>query len=321
MGELNTWFVSPGHHTVASVKAARIHEYGSDISYDDVPIPVPSPGEVLIKVAATSFNPTEAALCAGLLADLLPIGELPFTLGWDVAGTVIARGSGADRFELGDQVIGVLDGGAAAEYATAPAVRLVPAPATVPLEHAAAIPLAGLTAWQAVFEHGQVVAGQRVLVNGAGGGVGGFAVQLAKHAGAFVIATASPRSTATVRELGADQVVDYTVTPVTRALAAKVDVALNVVGFGPQDDIVPWVEAGGRIISVSVPVDVPSGVDVTASHMVMRNDVQDLAALVKLVDAGVVSVAVTDSVPLAGLAEVHRRSAAGLIHGKVVIRP
>jgi NADPH:quinone reductase-like Zn-dependent oxidoreductase len=246
--------------------------------------------------------------------------DLPYTLGWDVAGTVTAIGADVRTLAVGDRVIGMLDGGAAADYVTAPVSRLAAAPITVPLAHAAAIPLAGLTAWQAVFEHAGVAAGQRVLVNGAGGGIGGFTVQLAKHAGAHVIATAGPRSAATVREQGADQVIDYTVTPVPEALDAPVDVVLNIVGFTPDQAaaLIPWIRPGGVVIDVSKPFGLDA--QITARHMVTRSDAADLAALVKLVDAGVVTIDVTETYPLTGLAEVHRRSEAGQGRGKVVVR-
>lgn len=152
------------------MKSSRIHEYGdpSVIRYETVPRPRPAFGEVLVHVAATSFNPTEAALRAGMLQAFLPVA-LPYTLGWDVSGTVAEVGAGVEGFAVGDRVIGRLDsGGAAAEYVRARATELVAAPASIPLANAAALPLAGLTAWQAVFEHGKVRAGQRVLVNGAG---------------------------------------------------------------------------------------------------------------------------------------------------------
>ncbi len=302
------------------MKAARIRSFGSAISFDDLPIPVPAPGEVLLEVAATSFNPTELALRSGVLASLFPI-TLPFTLGWDVAGTVVALGPGVDTLALGDHVIGVLDGGAAAEYVAAPASQLVHAPVTVPLAHAAAIPLAGLTAWQTVFEHAGVVAGQRVLVNGAGGGVGGYAVQLAKHAGAHIIATASPRSHQTVASQGADHIIDYTTTPVTEALSEPVDTILNITGFPDTADILPWVRPGGVIISVSVPVTVPSTVDIRAAHMVMRNDPEDLRRLVSLIDAGSVTLDITETHPLTALPDIHHRAEAGEIRGKIIMRP
>ncbi|MEV0535531.1 NADP-dependent oxidoreductase [Kitasatospora sp. NPDC050463] len=307
------------------MKTARIHAFGdaSVIRYDDVPRPRPGAGEVLVRVAATSFNPTEAALRAGLLQAFLPV-DLPYTLGWDVAGTVAEIGPGTEGFTVGDRVVGRLEGaGAAAEYVRAPGALLVPAPAAVPLTHAAALPVAGLTAWQAVFEHGKVAAGQRVLVNGAGGGVGGFVTQLAKYAGAEVIATASPRSAGAVRRHGADQVIDYTAGPVAAALDGPVDTLLNLVPLSPHDTVAlaSAVRPGGRIVSIATPVEPPADAGVRATHMVARNDAADLAALVELVDAGKVALDISASHSLADLANVHRLSEAGRIRGKVVIVP
>ncbi|MEV4637484.1 hypothetical protein AB0J80_09050 [Actinoplanes sp. NPDC049548] len=144
------------------MRAARISSYGdpSVIRIEELDPPVPHAGQVLVEVAATSMHPTETALRSGLLAALMPV-TLPLTLGWDVAGTVDGR-----------PVVGMLDAGAAAGYAVVPADRLVTAPAGVPLADAAALPLAGMTAWQAVAEQARVRAGKRVLVNGAGGGIG-----------------------------------------------------------------------------------------------------------------------------------------------------
>ncbi|WP_327129861.1 NADP-dependent oxidoreductase [Streptomyces sp. NBC_01727] len=307
------------------MKAARVHEYGdtSVIRYDSVPRPQPAFGEVLVHVAATSFNPTEAALRAGMLQAFLPV-DLPYTLGWDVAGTVAEIGAGAEGFAVGDRVIGRLDGaGAAAEYVRAPAAVLVAAPVSVPLASAAALPLAGLTAWQTVFEHGKVAAGHRVLVNGAGGGVGGFVTQLAKHAGAEVIATASPRSTEAVLRQGANQVIDYTAGPVSAALDGPVDTLLNLVPLSPSDAAVlaSLVRPGGRIISIATAIEPPADAGVSAMHMVARNDVAHLAGLVKLIDAAALSIDISESRPLAGLADVHRLSESGRTRGKVIIIP
>lgn len=293
------------------MRAARIHEYGDPtvIRIDEIPVPVPGPGEALIRVAATSLNPTEAALRSGLLAGLLPV-TLPLTLGWDVAGTV-----------AGEPVVGMLDLGAAAEFAVAPATALVPAPATIPLADAAALPLAGMTAWQAVTEHARIAPGERVLVNGAGGGIGGFAVQLARHAGAYVLATASPRSAATVRSLGADEVLDYTAGPL--APGAPVDAVLNCAAIAPAAAaaLVPLVRPGGRIVTVATPIEAGAESGVTAWHMVTRNDPADLATLVKLVDAGVLRPVITARRTLADLPELHRQAEAGGTHGKIIMTP
>lgn len=306
------------------MKAARIHEYGdaSVIRYEDVPRPAPGPGEVLTRVAASSFNPSEMALRSGLLRSILPL-NLPYTLGWDVAGTVVEIGSDVHTLAVGDRVVGRLDGGGAAEYVAAPADTLVPAPVAIPLANAAAIPVAGLTAWQAVFEHARITPGQRVLVNGAGGGVGGFAVQLAKHAGAQVIATASPRSAAAVRQLGADQIVDYSASPVNDAVERPVDTVLNLAAINPSEAaaLIPLVRPGGVIVSIATPIEPPTDASVSAMHMVARNDVNHLAALVKLVDAGTVRLDIDSSRPLADLAAVHRDAEAGHTRGKTILIP
>ncbi|MEU6845634.1 NADP-dependent oxidoreductase [Streptomyces sp. NPDC046716] len=307
------------------MNTARIHEYGdtSVIRYEAVPRPRPAFGEVLVRVAATSFNPTEAALRAGMLQAFFPV-DLPYVLGWDVAGTVAEIGAGVEGFTVGDRVIGRLDsGGAAAEYVRAPAALLVAAPMSVPLASAAALPVAGLTAWQAVVEHGKVTAGQRVLVNGAGGGVGGFVTQLAKRAGAEVIATASPRSTQAVLRQGADQVVDYTAGPVAAAVDGQMDTLLNLVPLSPPDAaaLAPLVRPGGRIISIATPIEPGADAGVSAMHVVAHNDVAHLAALVELVDAAELSIDISESRPLTELADVHHLSESGHIRGKVVIVP
>lgn len=289
------------------MRAARIHEYGGPaaIRIDEVPPPVPEPGQVLIRVTATSMNPTETALRSGHLAALVG-GNLPLTLGWDVAGTVD-----------GEPMIGMLTSGAAAEFAVAPAATLVPAPTSIPLADAAAIPLAGLTAWQAIFEQARIAPGERVLINGGGGGIGGFAVQLARHAGAHVIATASPRSTAAVRGFGAAEVLDYTAGPLTPA--APVDAIVNCAAIPPETAAVlpSLVRPGGRIVTVATPITASGGV--RAWHMVTRNDPADLAALVKLVDEGVVRTHITGRRRLADLPELHRLAETGRIHGKVIV--
>ncbi|WP_189227493.1 NADP-dependent oxidoreductase, partial [Saccharothrix coeruleofusca] len=214
------------------MKAVRFHEYGEPevLRFEDAEQPAPGAGQVRIRVAATSFNPIDAGVRAGSRRDVMPVA-LPHTPGRDVAGAVDALGEGVHGLEVGDQVVGFLpmmEDGAAAEHIVMSAELLTPAPKRVPLADAAALPLVGLTAWQALFDHGGLAAGQRVLINGAGGAVGGYAVQLAKWAGAHVIATASPRSGKSVRDWGADEVVDHTATEVVEAVGEPVDLVLNL---------------------------------------------------------------------------------------------
>ncbi|MGY6653013.1 NADP-dependent oxidoreductase [Amycolatopsis sp. TRM77291] len=295
------------------MKAARIHQHGDAtvIRIQEIARPVPAAGEVLIQVAATSFNPTEVALRSGALRDLVPV-TLPLTLGWDVAGTIVELGEGVRTHVVGDQVTGWIDG-AAAEFAVADAATLVTAPTTIPLADAAALPLAGLTAWQAV-ERARLVPGERLLVNGAGGGIGGFVVQLAKRAGAHVVATASPRSRQAVLRYGADLIVDYT----TTSLEGQVDVVLNLVGLDEPRSaaLAALVRPGGRIVSVTNEFETP-----IAERVVARNDSAQLAELVALVDSGAITVEVAERHRLTELASLHRRSEAGDIRGKVVVLP
>jgi NADPH:quinone reductase-like Zn-dependent oxidoreductase len=311
-----TWVAEHAHAFHATMRAARIHAYGGPevIRYEQAPLPTPGPGEVLIHVAATSFNPSETALRSGMLQAVLPV-TLPYALGWDVAGTVAGVGPGVSRWTPGDRVIGRLDaGGAAAEYVAAPADVLAAAPATISLADAAAIPVAALTAWQALFEHANVTAGQRVLVNGAGGGVGGFTVQLAKHAGATVIATASARSVAAVGALGADQIVDYTAEP----LPGGVDAVINLAGISldAAAELASLVRPGGAAVSIATPMSSKA-----ATHFVTRNDPAQLAQIVALVDAGNLIVDIAESHPLAELASIHHRSETGQTRGKIILLP
>jgi NADPH:quinone reductase-like Zn-dependent oxidoreductase len=311
-----SWVAEHAHAFRVTMRAARIHAYGGPevIRHEQAPLPTPGPGELLIHVTATSFNPSETALRSGMLQAVLPVA-LPYTLGWDVAGTVAAVGPGVNRWTPGDRVIGRLDaGGAAAEYVVAPAEVLAAAPATISLADAAAIPVAALTAWQALFEHANVTAGTRVLVNGAGGGVGGFAVQLVKHAGATAIATASARSAAVVGALGADEVVDYTTEP----LPGEVDAVINLVGISldAAAELASLVRPGGAAVSIATPLPAGAG-----THFVARNDATQLARIVALVDAGDLTVDIAESHPLTDLASIHHRSETGQTRGKIILIP
>ena len=216
------------------MKAMRFHEFGGPdvLRYEEIEEPTPDAGEVRIRVAATSFNGVDAGIRGGYLQGPFPV-VLPHTPGIDVAGTVDAVGEGVANVKVGDRVVGFLPmtaDGASAEYVLAPAGILAPAPTSIPLSDAAALPMVGLTAWQALFDDAGLAAGQRVLINGAGGGVGGYAVQLAKWAEAQVIATASPRSSERVKSAGADEIIDYATADLT--VAEPIDVLLNLAGSG-----------------------------------------------------------------------------------------
>lgn len=309
------------------MKAVRFHEYGdpSVLRYEEVEQPVPGPGQVRIRVAGTSFNSVDGNIRGGFMQGPIPV-ELPHTPGLDVAGTIDALGAGLDDLAVGDEVVGFLPmdkPGAAAEYVLAPAEILAAAPKSVPLADAAALPLVGLTAYQALFDHGKLTAGQRVLINGAGGAVGGYAVQLAKNAGAHVIATASPRSADAVKI--ADEVLDHTTTSVTDAVTDPVDVVLNLAPVAPEQlaALVTLVRPGGVLVNTTVWMPAPSDEErgVRGIDLFVRSDADQLAKLVAQVDRGELRVDVAERVPLADLAALHALAAEGAVHGKVVVVP
>ncbi|MFJ8782311.1 NADP-dependent oxidoreductase [Streptomyces sp. NPDC102476] len=311
------------------MKAVRFHEYGnpSVLRYEDVEQPLPGAGQVRIRVAATSFNSVDGNIRGGFMQGPIPV-KLPHTPGIDVAGTVDAVGEGVDGFAVGDDVIGFLpmDGtGAAAQYVLAPADILTPAPKSVPLADAAALPVVGLTAYQALFDHGKLTAGQRVLINGAGGAVGGYAVQLAKNAGAHVIATAGPRSSEAVTSAGADALIDHTTTSVTAAVTEPVDLALNLAPVAPDElaALVTLVRPGGVLVNTTVWMPAPSDEarDVRGIDLFVRSDANQLAQLVASTDRGELRVDVAERVPLAELPALHARAADGAVHGKVIVIP
>jgi NADPH:quinone reductase-like Zn-dependent oxidoreductase len=308
------------------VKAVRFHEYGGIevLRYEDVARPQPAPGEVLVQVAGTAFNPVDIWFRAGVIHQIYPV-TFPQTIGLDLAGTVVEQGEGVETPAVGDTVIGFMPmtaPGAAAEFAAAPAAVLVAAPGNVALADAAAIPVAALTAWQALFDHGELTSGQRVLVNGAGGGVGGFAVQLAKQAGAAVIATASARSAETVRSFGADEVVDYTMVKIGDAVREPVDLVVNLV-HGSRDDsaaLLDVTKPGGILVSVPPGAEYPER-DVRVVFFGVRSDAAQLAEIVKRVEAGTLHLDISDRRPLAETPIVHEQSESGAVRGRVVLVP
>ena len=306
------------------MKAVRFHEFGGPevLRYEDVETPAPGAGQVRIRVAGTSFNGVDGNIRAGFMQGPIPV-ELPHTPGIDVAGTIDALGAGVKNVAVGDRVVGLLPmtaAGAAAEYVIAPAEALTGAPKNIPLADSAAFPLVGLTAWQALFDHGKLAAGQRVLINGAGGAVGGYAVQLAEEAGARVIATAGPRSAERVRAAGADEVIDHTTTDVTAAVTEPVDLVLNLAPVTPERlaALVPLIRDGGTLVNTTVWMPAPSDErrDVRGIDLFVRSDSDQLADLVARIGTGELRVEVAQRVALADLPALHARAGAGELPGK-----
>ena len=230
-------------------------------------------------------------------------------------------GAGVTGLDAGDNVIGflpIVDDGASAEAVVAPADVLASAPTTVPLADAAALPMVGLTAWQALFDGAGLTAGQRVLINGAGGAVGGYAVQLAKRAGAHVIASATARSIHRAEAAGADEVLDHTPT-----VAEPVDVLLNLARISSEElaAFASLVKPGGTLVNTVPTLETPAdlGRDVRGVAFFVRSDAAQLAQLVDLVDRGELRIDVAERVTLGELPTIHARSDAGELSGKVIV--
>ncbi|MCV7226945.1 NADP-dependent oxidoreductase [Mycolicibacterium komossense] len=311
------------------MRAVRYHRYGGSevLEYEDVARPVPGPGQVLIKVAATSFNPVDAGIRGGYLAQVYQIG-FPHIPGVDVAGTVAELGVGVLGWNSGDAVVAFLPldaDGAAAEYALAPADSLAAAPASVALADSAALPEAGLTAWQSLFEVAALAGGQSVLINGASGAVGGYAIQLAKAAGAVVTATAKARDADRLLDYGADRVVDYvdyTQSPIT-VDGAPFDVVLNLVSTTDEqtEALIGLLVDGGFHAGTMVFGPENPGRGIRTQRVFVRSDAAQLAGLVRRVDAGELRIEVAYRRHLADAAAVHDESDAGRLHGKTILVP
>jgi NADPH:quinone reductase-like Zn-dependent oxidoreductase len=217
----------------------------------------------------------------------------------------------------------MLADGASAEYVVVPAEILADAPTSIPLTDAAALPSVALAAWQALFEHADLRAGQRLLVHGAGGAVGGYAIQLAKRTGAHTIATASPRSGARVRAKGPDEVIDYTTTSALDTVDGPLDVILNLAPIVPAElGALSGLLRPGGIVLTTVPSAVPGERNgIRVAPVFVRNDVEQLTRLVSMVDAGELQVDVAERLPLSELPAVHARADSGALPGKVILVP
>ncbi|WP_447035593.1 NADP-dependent oxidoreductase [Streptomyces sp. DSM 118878] len=308
------------------MKAIRFHEFGSSevLRYEDIDRPVPGAGQVLVRVAATSFNPIDDHIRAGVVAEMIPI-TFPYVPGIDLAGTVAELGADVTGFEVGDRVVAMLpldSAGASAEYVLAQAASLATAPRTTELVDAAALPLTGLAAWQTAFELAELKPGQSVLVNGAGGAVGSLVVQLAVDAGAHVTAVDAPQHADRLRSYGADLVLgplDLAAGPA--AVGGPFQAVVNHVRVSPEDlaRLTNYVADGGVAASTAGPVPEDPARGVRSANLWVRGDGAQLAELVAKVDAGKLRLHVDAHRPVAELAAVHEDAGAGRLPGKVVV--
>ena len=295
--------------------AVLIHETGGPdvLRYEDLDQPEVGDGEVLIRVHAASVNPVDWKYRRGIAQK-----PLPAVLGNDVSGTI--ETSRAEGFAEGDDAFGFAASGGYAELATASAAAIAKKPAGLSHEEAAAIPVAGLTAWQALFDRGGLEGGQTALIAGAAGGVGHFAVQFAKHAGARVIGTGSSRNRDFVLGLGADEYVDYTQQEVATSVSG-VDVALDTVGGETTGSLVPAVREGGIVVTIAnaPPEEAARERGARAELLVTSPSSDQLARIAELVAAGDVRVEIAEVLPLTEVRGAHELSESGHTRGKIIL--
>ena len=282
--------------------------------------------EVLVRVEAASINPVETSIRAGRLPIL---GQPPFRLGWDIAGVVEEVMPGMHRFKPGDAVFGMpmmpRELGGYAEYVAAPSRQIVAKPESLSFEEAAALPMAGLSAWQAMVDTAGLTSGQRVLIHAAGGGVGHLAVQIAKALGAYVIGTASPSKANFVKSLGADEVIDYTQVDFANVVK-DINIVLELVGGGYTERSFKTIRPGGILVSGVGRSDpdlwrLAEEAGVRFAGLIVEPDQVGLDALVALVERRQLKVDIEHLFPLVETAEAHRLLETGHVRGKIILQP
>ena len=308
-----------------TMRAVCIYAYGGSeaLVYEDAPCPRPRDGEVLVRVHAAGINPIDWKIREGRYQDMIPT-TLPLVPGWDVSGVVESVGRGVSRFAAGDEVFSRPDvsrDGAYAEYIVIRESEVALKPKSIDHVHAAALPFAGLTAWQALVEVGAVSAGQRVLIHGAAGGVGHLAVQLAKWKGAHVIGSASQRNHGFLRALGVDQVVEY---PEERfeEWVQPVDMILDTVGGDTQDRSWPVLKRGGILVSIVSPPSAERAAKCGVRQAFVMSEANggQLAEIAQLVGDEKLKAIVETVLPLSDATRGQELSERGHTRGKIVLR-
>lgn len=313
------------------MKAIAITEFGGieKLHLTDVPTPKPHDNEVLIKIQCTAVNPVDWKICEGKLTKLLP-HEFPIILGWDAAGTIAAVGRDVTQFKLNDEVFAycrkpVIQNGTYAEYIALDANHVALKPPKLSFAQAAAVPLVALTAWQALTDHAQLKAGESVLIHAGAGGVGSFAIGIAKELGAKVYTTASGSNHAYVKQLGADTAIDYhkeNIVEKARSLEPKgFDVILDCVGGQTLKDSYPMLKPQGRLVSI---VELPDQKlaeqnHIKASFCFVAPNGKQLAHLADLISKGKIKLPQIEEMSLKDVAKAHEKVKSGHTRGKIVL--
>ncbi len=305
------------------MKAVQINDFGdrSVLELNNIAIPTPTENEVLIKVRSTSVNPVDWKIREGYLQPMLN-HSLPLTLGWDVSGEVTAVGAKVTDLKVGDAVYSrpdIAKNGSYAEYMTAAADEVALKPTTLTWQEAAGIPLAALTAWQALYEIAKIQAGERVLIHAGSGAVGQFAIQLAKLRGAYVYTTTSARNTELVLGLGADQSIDYHQEDFSEL--KDLDVVFDTIGGETQANGWKTLKKGGRLVSVVGNPDEATAAEhgVSAFFCFVQPNREQLKELAAHADAGQLKVNIDSEFGLDQIAQAHERSETGRAQGKIII--
>jgi NADPH:quinone reductase-like Zn-dependent oxidoreductase len=306
------------------MKAVQIHKFGGpdQLRYEEAPMPEPKLGEVLVRVHAASVNPADAKLAKDALRGFVTV-DLPWIPGGDFSGVVKTLGPGIRDLKIGDAVFGSRPTGTqgtSAEFVAVPATTVTAKPKLLTHVEAASVPIGAQTAWQGLFEHGQLEPGQTVLIHGGSGGVGTFAVQLAHWKGARVLATGSADNLDYIRALGADEAIDYQQMRF-ETVAKDVDLVFDLAGGETQTRSFEVIKPGGRLIStVSPPSEQDAArYEVYAYQMHMQASGPQLAEIAALLDSGAIRTFVTKTYPLDKTADAWREIAGGHTRGKIVL--
>ncbi len=307
------------------MKAIRIHAFGGPevLKYEDAPQPIPAADEVLIKVHASGVNPVDSKIRAGHAQGKFPI-SFPLIPGWDVSGEIEEVGNAVLNFRKGDEVYSRPDptrDGTYAEYVVVKADQVNQKPKSINHDKAAAVALAGLTAWQGLFTHGELQDGQKVLIHGASGGVGTYAVQFAKWKGAHVIGTTSADNIDFLYELGADDVIDYKNEKFEEEVK-DVDLVFDLIGGDTQKKSLQVIKSGGRLITTVKPENQEEAKEknIHIEGFMAQSLPGDLQQIADLIDSGKVKPVISEIIPMENAAEAHKKIEKGHTRGKIVLR-
>jgi NADPH:quinone reductase-like Zn-dependent oxidoreductase len=307
------------------MKAIRIHQFGGPevMQLDQIPVPEPGADEVLIRVYASSVNPVDWKIREGQRKEKFP-GKLPLTMGWDVSGIITEVGENVKYLQVHDDVYGRPDptrDGAFADYIVVKENQVAHKPKSVSHLEAASVPLAGLTAWQGLFAHGNLLPGQKVLIHAASGGVGTFAVQLAKWKGAYVVGTCSEKNAELVKSLGSDMVIDYK-NQNFEDLLSGIDLVFDTIGGDTQKRSVKVLRNGGRLITTVKPEDIAEAKSrgIFIGGYMAQSLPDDLKQLAQLIDDKKLKPIIARVMNLEEAKEAEQISQKGHIRGKIVLK-